>query len=114
MRTTTRRRGNGPHGEGGGDVEEVVVGQNEDAAAIGDAGRFQHVAAAAIAVHKAGAAEAGVVEPADIVHDDDGQAGPPQGFQNARTHAAETAQDDRTLHDDSGKAACFGASGWIR
>ena len=99
--------------ESGGDVEQVVAGQDEDAAAIGDAGRLQYVAAPAVAGHQARPLQTRVVGAAGGVHDDDGQVGGPQIVQDARPHPTEAAQDDRTFHGRLREAACVDAVGRI-
>src|SRR5439155_26777405 len=82
----------------GGDVEEVVAGEDDDAAGLGDAGRLQVLAPPAVAADEADAAQPRVVAATGGVDDDDGQVGRQQVFQHAPADAAEAAQDDGLFH----------------
>ena len=44
--------------ERGGDVDQVVAGDDDDRAGVADPGRFEHLRAAAIALHRADAVQA--------------------------------------------------------
>jgi hypothetical protein len=55
----------------GGDIDEVIIGENQDAACLGDIGSFQHGTLAAIAVDESCPPQTFVVGRTTIIDDDD-------------------------------------------
>ena len=95
------------HHEGRRDVDQVVIGHDEDAAALRHAGFLEDFLLPAIALDQPGAAQARIVGGAAGIDDDDRKTCRLQIFQHPPADAAEPTQDDRLLNHD---AAGFGLS----
>src|SRR5262249_53035898 len=94
--------------QGGGDVEQVVAGDDEDAAAVAHAGRFEHLDALAVAAYEAGVAQTRVGFGAGGVDDDNGDSRSLQVGEDAPADAAQAAKKDGWFHDETSEESCGG------
>ena len=101
------------HEQGRRDVEQIVGGQHEDAARVGDVRLLEDFAPPTVAAHQPGTAETRIVGLADGVDDDDREPGLVQVFEDTRTHPAQAAEDEGTIHETSGGSErAAGVSVW--
>ena len=84
--------------QGGRDIDQVIVGHDQDAARLDDAGLFEHVPVAAIAADEMRLPESGVLGIAARVDDRHRQPGGLQILQDAPADAPETTEDEGPFH----------------
>jgi hypothetical protein len=83
-----------PHHKGRRDVHEIVAGEYQDAARVGNARMFEDLMASAIAANQEHVLQPAVIFRAGVIDDDNGQAGRTEIFQDPRADSPKTAEND--------------------